>query len=264
MLGLMIDIESLALEDNALITQIGFVVFDEDYNPVGDLCVNLDITAGLLDGFDVNPDTLKFWRGQNKDVVNSVMYAQPRLTPRVAAQLIDKWIKDTFKGENFIIWANGLLFDIPKIDGLMRRYGLKPVTDHTRYNKIQDFRTVRQTAKDLHPIHFDHMQTIITNDSLHNALADCYWQLETLAGVMQILGGKYSLREPSEGEVDPYPELTQTRPAMLHNADEVTMVPVLDEEFSPVDEPTWEDEEPDPVAGEFFEHVFGNPVGEIP
>jgi len=239
MFNLMIDLESLALDNNAIIPQIGFLIFDEHYLPCGELCVNIDITSSLMDGFNVDPKTIKFWRDQDTAVVNSVLYSEPRLKPRLAAQLIDKWIKDTFKGEDFMIWANGILFDVPKIDNLMTRYGLSPLTSHTRYNNIHDFRTLRNTAKALYPAQYEHANSIIKNESTHNALADCYWQLETLGAIMQILSGDYHLVKQNES----VPPTTDKEPKI--------------QEWESNKEPEIKEWEEVENSGDFLEHVYG-------
>ena len=194
MLNLMVDKETLALHVNAVIVQIGLVVFDANFTPVSELKLNIDITSSLLDGFEVDPKTARdFWAKQPTAVKQSVLFAGPRIPPRDAANILDKWLKDTFKGENFTIWANGILFDIPKFDHFFHRYGLKALTDRTRYNLVYDYRTIRAAVEQLYPKHLEHAKDIMKNDMSHDALADCHYQVGMLDACMAILAGEYQM-----------------------------------------------------------------------
>ena len=253
MLNLMVDKETLALHKTAVIVQIGLVVFDGNFNPVTELDLKIDVTASLLDGFEADPGTARgFWAKQPTAVIRSVLYDGPRLTPRDAARVLDKWLKDVFKGQDFAVWANGILFDIPKFDHLFERYGMKPLTARTRYNLVYDFRTLRAAAKQLYPLKYAHAEELLKNDALHNALADCHWQVAMLGAVMAILGGKYEIVDDSiPPETEP-PELVGelAEPPAQRAPDGQRKV--LIEEAAP--EPSWDDQ---PEDDAFLAHVYG-------
>lgn len=233
MLSLMADTETLALHDNAVILQIGLVAFDENFNIVGQLDMRLDIASSLMDGFESDPKTARdFWGKQPAEVTRSVMYDQPRLPPKDAARVIDRWMKETFKGE-FTICANGILFDIPKLDKFMTRYGMKGISERTKYNRVYDFRTMRSVAKQLFPKELEHAESIMVNNMQHNAISDCMWQIGMMDAIMAILGGKYQILDESADTQDAFlnPPITPDDP----------------------NEATWDDPEPD----SFMEHVLG-------
>lgn len=267
MLNLMVDKETLALHENAVIVQIGLVVFDGNFNPVTELDLKIDVTASLLDGFEADSGTARgFWAKQPAAVIRSVLYDGPRLPPRDAARVLDKWLKDVFKGKDFAVWANGILFDIPKMDNLFKRYGMKPLTDRTRYNLVYDFRTLRAAAKQLYPLQYAHANELLKNDSLHNALADCHWQVAMLSAVMAILGGQYEIMDdtPSDLDIEPVTgdngEVEHVQVARATHAPDMTAIPVDQRPGNPTpineeSEKRWEDE--DPQAEEFLEHVYG-------
>jgi len=256
MLSLMADTETLALEDNAVILQIGLIAFDGDFNVVGQLDVKLDIASSLMDGFVSNPDTAsKFWGNQSASVVRSVMYDQPRLPPKDAARVVDQWLKDTFKGE-FTIWANGILFDIPKLDKFMTRYGLKTISSRTKYNRVYDFRTLRTTAQQLYPENVKHAESIMINQLQHNALADCMWQVGLMSAIMSILAGQYQIIDDLSEAVPMAESLSYnddwTKPDGEPKPDPLANPPVFRED---PDEKQWED---DNESGDsFMKHVLG-------
>ena len=225
MLSLMVDKETLALHVNAVIVQIGLVVFDANFNPVSELKLNIDVTTSLLDGFEADPKTCRdFWAKQSMATKQSVLFEGPRIPPRDAANVLDKWLKDTFKGENFNVWANGILFDIPKFDHFFQRYGLKPLTDRTRYNLVYDYRTIRAAVESLYPKELKHAKDIMTNSMAHDALADCYYQLGMLNACMAILARTYSIVDDSGAP---------TSVAGIHDSvllDSLTAIEALDDE----------------------------------
>ncbi len=256
MLNLMVDKETLALHENAVIVRIGLVVFDGNFTPFTELDLKIDGTASLLDGFEVDPGTARgFWAKQDAAVIRSVLYDGPRIPPRDAARVLDKWLKDVFKGQNFTIWANGILFDIPKFDNLFKRYGMKPLTDRTRYNLVYDFRTLRAAAKQLYPLKVAHAEELLKNGSLHNALADCHWQVAMLSATMAILGGQYEIVDDTPSDLDIEP-VTNDQGQIEHvqvqpQAPDLSGQQMLSEQ---VDEPQWDDQ---PEDDSFMAHVYG-------
>lgn len=260
MLHAMIDLETLGLDDDAVIAQIAIIVFDDDRNPVTKICLNLDITAGLMDQFTVDPKTCKFWAGQPSNVKHAVLYQTPRIPPHDAAKILDKWLKETFKGKDFMVWANGILFDIPKLDNLLTRYGMKGLTERTRYSNIMDFRSVRRTAKTLYPEQFKHAENIMgDNPNMHNAEADCMWQIQMLDAYLCIMSGQYEIiQENSDANTSEQSAVIDTAISKLSEADtppaELTETndPLLNPPVMKDDIPEWDDQE---LSDDFMKHV---------
>ncbi len=247
MYQVMIDLETLGLDDNAVIVQIAFVIFDPNFNIINELDIKLDVTMSLLDGFEADRNTAhKFWAKQDKKVIEEVFFSQPRLAPRNAAQLIDKWLKSAIGDQQFAIWANGILFDVPKIDGFMNRYGFKPITARTRYNLVYDLRSIMATGKQLHPEAMEAAKKLHNQGSLHNALHDCYYQINMLKSTMDCLGRKVE----ADFELEDMIEAPATASVSeLVETGQLVKPEVLTEEKA------WEDEveQPDP----FLMHVYG-------
>lgn len=190
---LMTDLETLDTSDTAAVIQVGLVVFDDDGNLLGDLCVNINAIDSLLNGFTTNVDTCKnFWAKQPKAVKQSVLYPSEQYSCREAARLIDKFLKTQFE-EKFTIWSNHLLFDIPKLNLLLTKMGFKSLTDRTPHYLVEDFASVKNTCKRLYPDEFNAAKDNLSNDMQHNAVADCYYQISLLHSCYEIMGDRIKI-----------------------------------------------------------------------
>ena len=190
---LMTDLETLDTSDTAAVIQVGLVVFDDDGNLLGDLCVNINVIDSLLNGFTTKVDTCKnFWAKQPPEVQQSVLYPAEQYSCREAAQLIDKFLKSQFEGK-FTIWSNHLMFDIPKLNLLLTKMGFKSLTDRTPHYLVEDFASVKNACKRLYPDEFEAAKGKLSNDMAHNAVADCYYQISLLHSCYEIMGDRVKI-----------------------------------------------------------------------
>jgi len=85
-----------------------------------------------------------------------------------------------------MIWCSGLLFDIPKVDNFLTKYGHKALTARQPYYNVSDYRTVRAHAKRLLPEKT--MDYIMCGDGYraHDALEDCKYQIKVLSMINKI------------------------------------------------------------------------------
>lgn len=194
MLNLMIDLESFGLEDDAVITQIGCVAFDDNYSEISMFNQPVSIVDGLLNGFSITPSTLEFWGKELKknswsqDVVKDLFYSE--VSCKDAADGLHRWLNKTFGDEQFGIWANGILFDINKADYFLKRFGFKALTERTRYNNVEDLRTLRKTTQRINKSGLEKVEKVLRAkyaDNVHNAVFDCQYQIELLQACLSIL-----------------------------------------------------------------------------
>ena len=151
MLNLMIDLESFGLDDDAVLTQIGCVAYNDRFEIYSTFDQSISVVDSLLNGFSITPSTLEFWKRElasnnwDDSVIDDMFYSK---VPCVeAAALFDDWLKNTFEDEPFMIWANGVLFDINKANFFLNRFGFKNLTDRTRYSNVEELRTLRKMTK---------------------------------------------------------------------------------------------------------------------
>lgn len=197
MINVMVDIETLGVGKNPVILQIGIVLFNEKFQHIGHLNLHVDTVESILEGYEVESGAVKFWKDQGSGLRDSVIATSANdisgMTPQHAAASINRFLGKNVKGD-FTIWANGILFDIPKIDNLLEKFGYKSLTDRTRYNLVYDTRTLYSAAKQINLEAFEHAKSLCNSDgNAHNALADCAWQIGMLSATMSILSGSYEI-----------------------------------------------------------------------
>lgn len=191
--GIMLDIETMGLDFDAKIIQIGMVSFDEDYKPIDTFLVNVDPEAQPKR--TTTKSTLKFWSEQPKHVVRSVL--KDPLPPEDAAEQVMTWIAD--RGYKTPIWANHVLFDINILESFCVEFGDGRIIDNiTAFYVIADYATLfGVVAKEvggrtaLKEIALEsYLEALGDEDFLpHNALDDCLLQLHTLSVIMEGLTG---------------------------------------------------------------------------
>lgn len=188
-LGLMIDLETVAFPYNAGIAQIGSVIYNEDtFEIVSEFCQNSNWRKQIKSGLFVREEhVLEWWRKQDKSVIKSVF--DNALEPVDVATNYLKWVDDVTSGRNFTLMSNHILFDITKIDYYLNTLVGEKLSDRTKYNKIEDFATIRSKARWLDPELLEDIETEYQDDSIHNALADCKWQLHSLECCLGIMAG---------------------------------------------------------------------------
>lgn len=188
-LGLMIDLETVGMKYNAGLAQIGSVIYNEDtFEIVSEFCQNINWRKMVKSGLFVREEhVLEWWRKQEKAVIKSVF--ENALDPKDVATDYLKWVKEVTGGRHFTLMSNHILFDITKADYYLNTMVGENLSDLTLYNKIEDFATIRNKAKWLDPELLEEIEDEFEDNSTHNALTDCKWQLHSLEACMGIMAG---------------------------------------------------------------------------
>lgn len=157
----MIDIETLGLQQNAVIISIGAVSLADLSNT---FYVELDLHQPER-SFDAS--TLKFWleqeRAGNQIPIGSVYIHD-------ALEMFGMWVRQF---ANPKVWCKGTDFDIKILAHAFNEHGMAP---SWKYNDVRDCRTVFK----LLPHDFAD-----TNQTPHNALADAQFQAARLLFVLE-------------------------------------------------------------------------------
>ena len=188
-LGLMIDLETVGMEYNSGIAQIGAIIYDEQtFEIISEFCQNINHKMLLKTGdFTVTRSTLDWWKQQDVEIVKSVF--TNTLPPEDVAKSFLDWVKKVTRGRNFTLMSNHILFDINKIDYFLSKMVDEKLTEQTRYNRIEDFATIRNKAKWLDYELLDEIEREYDGKQAHNALDDCRWQLFSLEACLGIMAG---------------------------------------------------------------------------
>lgn len=184
----MIDLETLGIDDDAVISQIGAVVFDlKTFEVYGEFRECINIIDLKKRGFSIDKDTMNWWSKQDLSVRNSAMNGKK--PGNQVAEEFNEFLNYHFRGINFDVWSNGILFDVPKIDYFMLYYDFAPLSIRTKYNRIHDFRTIRNQTLNLFRGRFTKVETTLDSGTQHDALDDSRWQVNSLQLCLKMMAG---------------------------------------------------------------------------
>lgn len=142
-MDIMLDLETLGTKPGSVILSIGACTFGtalgrrafHDY---------LDLDSQVRRGMSIDPDTLMWWFKQSDQA--RAAQETPRDQPSAVLERFTDWCKEVTAANSatsFHIWGHGSNFDLPLIEELYRRYGLKWPW---QYNKVRDTRTLFDLA----------------------------------------------------------------------------------------------------------------------
>jgi len=179
----MVDLETVGLEYNSAIAQIGATLFKDDFKIIDQYLVNVDIDQQFELGSNFNDDTIVWWLGQKEN--NPDLYHSVFDNPKDCKDSYDdfkNWLERNKPRNNvgFRLWTNHLLFDVPISNNFLGYYG-DNWKNYVKYNKFEDFATVRNTVKRFEDS-FSQIEGNIQMDAgnAHNALYDAIWQTKSL------------------------------------------------------------------------------------
>lgn len=176
---LMIDIETFGIGGDAPVYQIGATTFSftEPGHDVQEyeFCENINIVNQVEKGARLDPETMK-WHAEN-NTKNFIEYMTgPKAHEKDCLVRFANFVKAT-KAE--FVWANGLLFDIAKIQKLFDLFGVE--FPDIAYNKYVDMRFLRQILPEDFRKEADEIaktNSITEDEQQHDALTDANWQAE--------------------------------------------------------------------------------------
>ena len=173
MLHAMIDIETASTRKNAIVATFGAVKFsneiEEPYDPLY-LKPSIDEQSEL--GRHLDDNTIEWWATQDDEVRGDTFSIDDRISLYEFFRIIKKWLI----GVNYI-WSYGSNFDFPILETLCLDLQRPILWD---YRKIRDARTLLW----LHQI-----DTRRDDGSVHNALADAYYQAEFVRKILLDIKG---------------------------------------------------------------------------
>jgi hypothetical protein len=151
----MIDIETLDIGPNSVVTAIGAVIFDE-LKILDSFCSYLDYTK---DKGTINPSTLRWWLKNEQETLDLNLNGVDN--PNTIAFLLQNFVKDAEE-----IWANSPSFDCTILRNWFGRLNLE--TPWAYYSE-RDCRTMFAMGEKLNIPRGN-------NTKKHDALSDAVWQ----------------------------------------------------------------------------------------
>lgn len=149
-LDITIDFETCAMTANAAVMQVAMVPWlrDNDADPFS--FDNMDIYEGcvdlrtcVVDGFDFDPETIKWWSERNLKAKEAVTKGEPKAVDDVLIGMLNyiRELKEKHALTSIFVWCQGMDFDIAILRNLCRKYGVK-LEENIPHTSFRDCRTV--------------------------------------------------------------------------------------------------------------------------
>ena len=173
----MIDLETYALDDNAVILSVGISVVDSEWNEVDSYYVNVNIDEQVNTGRNINPDTVEWWSKQSSEAVNTIFdnpdypQANVNIVADDIVRLTNIWRART--GDKILYWGNSARFDVEKLNTFIYLYSTDVETAEFFPDYFQRcFKTLRDVSEAFYGVKYNR------EDVKHDALADARQQVE--------------------------------------------------------------------------------------
>lgn len=174
-IDVMLDLETLALDSKAVITQIGASTFDLREGDLGDVFERItNPMSGVAAGGVIDGSTVEWWMKQDRKTINSVLVRAISKGVEIqdALQDFSKYIeelREKYKVKTVYLWGNGSKADNVWLENAFKCCGIKwPFS----YRDDMDLRTLIRLAKefgidlkDSHP--FDGNRHVAIDDVRH-------------------------------------------------------------------------------------------------
>lgn len=166
-----IDLETIDVTPTATVLSLGAVKFNpfDTSEPHSELYIKIDIDDQDRLGRTTSDSTIAWWSQQDASVMEEAFDQTGAVSVEVALQQLNKWIVGVDE-----LWGHGYGFDITILENMYRSIG-KPIP--WQFWQISDSRTI---TKRMPADPRKSMQT-----SLHNALADAYFQAKSVQIMFQ-------------------------------------------------------------------------------
>lgn len=149
-LDITIDFETCAMTANAAVMQVAMVPWlrDNDADPfsfddmdIYEGCV--DLRTCVVDGFDFDPETIKWWSERNLKAKEAVTNGEPKAVEDVLIGMLNyiRELKEKHALTSIFVWCQGMDFDIAILRNLCRKYGVK-LEEDIPHTSFRDCRTV--------------------------------------------------------------------------------------------------------------------------
>jgi len=149
-LDITIDFETCAMTANAAVMQVAMVPWlrDTDADPfsfddmdIYEGCV--DLRTCVVDGFDFDPETIKWWSERNLKAKEAVTKGEPKAVDDVLIGMLNyiRELKEKHALTSIFVWCQGMDFDIAILRNLCRKYGVK-LEENIPHTSFRDCRTV--------------------------------------------------------------------------------------------------------------------------
>lgn len=171
----MIDLETLGIKTDAIVLEIGAVVFDITTGEIGNkFNATIDMQSSIDAGRTIDSPTLNWWMSQPIEIREIVFSGETPFS--LALDRFYNWFP-----EGAYVWGNGPSFDISKLESAYEALN-GPESYPWKFYNVRCVRTIRDLTKDV----IDR-NDIKIHGFKHTALADAIWQAKYVSKMYQVL-----------------------------------------------------------------------------
>lgn len=172
-IDIMVDIETLGIELDSTIIQVGAIAFNIDsgeYLEFFNEYVNIEKNKELK----VSGSTLQWWLKTNANLLKEIITKQDQSSDTVSKKLYD-WIVELKNKYEVYLWGNGIAFDNSMIKTAIKNIGLEyPI----KYTNDRDVRTILELASIKSGKTEKEIKSSVKLDGIaHDAFYDCKVQI---------------------------------------------------------------------------------------
>lgn len=180
---LMIDLETLGTNENALVFQISAIEFDNKYKVVSKFDKKITLESLLSKGYEIDVKTLNWWLEKNPKLFFNLISNKELVSLEEALNDFANYLNDiNSKDPNFEIWANSPNFDCVILKNLFKKNLPKFDLFET---KFRDFRDLRTAISLYETITNKEFYKEFKSETKHEGLSDCLNQIEKLSFVLK-------------------------------------------------------------------------------
>lgn len=174
----MVDLETLALEEKSVILSWATGIYNEKWEEVDSLTTNLLVLPQILKGRTIDPKTVAWWDTQDPKAIAALQSNQ--LHPLDAIQKHFALVSEHREKADvdILFWGNSYSFDLYKINSLLGDFApeICPIDDY----KMRCFRSTRDVFKFYFNVVYNNSSTT------HIAIDDVRQQAAFMRSVMEL------------------------------------------------------------------------------
>lgn len=180
MKNVMLDLEAMGTGADAAVIQIGATYFNFSGATEKTFLINVDLSDELREGFKTNGSTILWWLEQSDAARKSILESDEILPSR------NSWRKlNNFLGNADQIWSHATFDFVIAMNHIRGFFGESSFS----YRTARDIRTlVDLSGLDLKQWCIDNPRD--SKNIAHNALDDCYYQIQYCCDAMSVLKGE--------------------------------------------------------------------------
>ena len=187
MKDVMIDIETLGTRAYSVVTVIAAVIFDIETGEIGEIFEKkISIDDSLRKGLRIDWDMIKWWMGQDKNVIGDSVLFEKGERVRLSLLALHNFFRINFnfpECTDYRVWGNPVSFDL----GLIKNMYDKICNCGPSWRRYQEMDL--KTLSVLRPEIKKAQKNIGVS---HNAVDDCRYQIAYLVKIWKSLNEIYS------------------------------------------------------------------------